>query len=174
MFPIQMWVVTDSLNLWKQNLQTCSLIFESYKLPLCQNVPPLVFTIVCTRIIIAVKMLLIYMTNNHHKVTFNFVQTFIKSYFTDRGHGGHCFGAPTNGLGALENSLLFCYSLTGNGLGLLSCPFKMALKCVPFKICNLSAGIEASNWEQIMLFWLYAYPFSVSHQTVAASNSRRT
>ena len=37
-------------------------------------------------------------------------------------------GALTNGLGALESSLLFCYSLTCNGLGALSCPFKMALK----------------------------------------------
>ena len=38
------------------------------------------------------------------------------------------FPAPTNGLGALEISLLFCYSLTCNGLGALSFPFKMALK----------------------------------------------
>ena len=37
-------------------------------------------------------------------------------------------GAPTNDLGALESSLLFCYSLTCNGLGALSCTFKMALK----------------------------------------------
>ena len=36
-------------------------------------------------------------------------------------------GAPTNGLGAIESSLLFCYSLTCNGLNALSCPFKMAL-----------------------------------------------
>ena len=36
--------------------------------------------------------------------------------------------APTNDLGALKISLLFCYSLTYNGLGALSCPFKMALK----------------------------------------------
>ena len=33
------------------------------------------------------------------------------------------FGAPTNDHGALESSLLFCYSLTCNGLGDLSCPF---------------------------------------------------
>ena len=38
------------------------------------------------------------------------------------------FGSPTNGLGALESSLVFCYSLTCNGLGALSCPFKMTLK----------------------------------------------
>ena len=38
------------------------------------------------------------------------------------------FGATTLDLGALESSLLFCYSLTCNGLGALSCPFKMALK----------------------------------------------
>ena len=39
-----------------------------------------------------------------------------------QGHGGHCLGAPTNGLGALEISLLFCYSLTCDGLGALKCP----------------------------------------------------
>ena len=47
----------------------------------------------------------------------------------NRRHGrpmGFC--APTNVLGALESSLLFCHSLTGNGLGTLSCLFKMALK----------------------------------------------
>ena len=38
------------------------------------------------------------------------------------------FGATTNGLGALEISLLFCHSLTCNGLSALSCPFKMAVK----------------------------------------------
>ena len=38
------------------------------------------------------------------------------------------FGAPTNGLGALESSLLFCYSLTCDDFGALSCPFKMVLK----------------------------------------------
>ena len=31
-------------------------------------------------------------------------------------------------LGALESRLLFSYSLTSNGLGALSCPFKMALE----------------------------------------------
>ena len=38
------------------------------------------------------------------------------------------FSAPTNGLGALEIGFLFCHSLTCNGLGALSCPFKMHLK----------------------------------------------
>ena len=52
--------------------------------------------------------------------------------------GGHCLCAPTNGLGALEISLLFYYSLTSNGLGALSCSIKMSLKWVPFKICNSS------------------------------------
>ena len=42
--------------------------------------------------------------------------------------GALAFNVPTNGLGALESSLLFCYSLTCNGLGALSCPFKKALK----------------------------------------------
>ena len=38
-------------------------------------------------------------------------------------------GTPTNGLGALEISLLLCYSLTCNGLGVLSGnSLKMALK----------------------------------------------
>ena len=35
---------------------------------------------------------------------------------------------PTNGLGALEISLLFCNSFTCNGLGALSCSFNMVLK----------------------------------------------
>ena len=38
------------------------------------------------------------------------------------------FGAPTDGLGAPENSLLFYYSLTYNNLGALSCSLKMTLK----------------------------------------------
>ena len=36
--------------------------------------------------------------------------------------------APTNGLGALEISLLFCYSLIFNGLSALSCHFEMTLE----------------------------------------------
>ena len=52
-------------------------------------------------------------------------------------------GTPTNGLGALEINLLFCYSLTWNDLGALCCPFKMALKWVPFEILISSPGIVA-------------------------------
>ena len=53
------------------------------------------------------------------------------------------FCAPTNGLGALESSILFCYSLTCNCLGALSCPFKMAWKMGAlqnpyFKACLVS------------------------------------
>ena len=44
------------------------------------------------------------------------------------------FGTPTNGLGALEISLLLYYSLTCNGLGALSCPFKMKMGAFNFKI----------------------------------------
>ena len=43
------------------------------------------------------------------------------------------FGAPTNFLGALESSLLYCYSLTCNGVGALNCPFKIALNGCPSK-----------------------------------------
>ena len=54
----------------------------------------------------------------------------------DRGHWGHCLGAPTNGLGALEINLLFCYSLTCNGLGALlkwpgnGCPLKFVIRAL--------------------------------------------
>ena len=54
---------------------------------------------------------------------------------------------PTNGLGALEISLLFCYSFACNGLGALSCPFKITLKWVPFKICDSSSGYTGHHGD---------------------------
>ena len=42
--------------------------------------------------------------------------------------GTMAFSAPTNGLGALESSLLFYFSLTQPSVGALSCPFERSLK----------------------------------------------
>ena len=57
------------------------------------------------------------------------------------GTFGYCEAWSTNGLGALEFNLLFCYFLTCNGLGALSCLLKMALKMGAlqnfyFKVCH--------------------------------------
>ena len=48
----------------------------------------------------------------------------------------------TEGLGVLESKLLFCYSLTCNGLGSLSCPFKMAVEKECPKILISMPGIH--------------------------------
>ena len=50
---------------------------------------------------------------------------------------------PTNGLGTLEISLLFCYSLTCNSLGAPSCPFKIALKMGALQ----KPYFEACSWH---------------------------
>ena len=53
------------------------------------------------------------------------------------GIKANCLEAPTSCLDALEFSLLFCYSLTCSCLLKLTCPLKVALKCLPFKILIL-------------------------------------
>ena len=70
------------------------------------------------------------------------------------------FNAPTSCLGALENSLSFCYSLTCNGLGALSCPFKIALKMAALQNLYLEgwsqhlwilSGLEKVNFNSQIL-----------------------
>ena len=49
---------------------------------------------------------------------------------TEGTKGHYCNN--TKRLGTQERTLLFCYSLTCNGLGDLSCPFKMAAHQNPY------------------------------------------
>ena len=63
-----------------------------------------------------------------HFTNFIFISVLNRPHNNRRHRRPMASGAPTDGLGAIESSLLFCYSLTCNGLGALSCSFKMALK----------------------------------------------
>ena len=62
------------------------------------------------------------------------------------GIEANCLEAPTSCLDALEFSLLFCYSLTCSCLLKLTCPLKITLKCLPFKILILHPGQVGAVW----------------------------